>query len=247
VYKEKSTTLLRLVISVAVSLFYAYLSTGRTNFLLLLLMVLMPLILLGIVRIKGLIIAFLLIGVTFVLVAAMTAKGVSLEASFSENTASLMENLTAYTAAPFVAMSKLVQVDRPADWGANTSRFFMSALYALGAIESPPSSLIRDYVFVPNPTNVYTVYDVYFRDFSYFGLFIPPLILAFHWWLYRQARVAAGRWVFYYAASVYPLVMQFFQDQYFSLLSIWIQLGFWFWVFVAPGKIVRAEFRPHHA
>ena len=246
-YKKKAAGMLRLVFSSAVSLFYVYLSTGRTNLLLLFSLMLMPLILLEFVRVKSAIVALFFVGLIFTFVAAMTAKGISLEAGFSENAISLSENLRAYTVAPFLAMSELMQTERTAEWGANTFRFAISVMHALGVIEQPPAALIRDYVFVPDPTNVYTVYDVYFRDFSYLGIFIPPALLVFHWWLYRQGRKIGGRWVFYYAASVYPLAMQFFQDQYFSLLSIWIQVGLWFWIFVVPERSIHEELRPRHA
>lgn len=246
-YKKNAASLPRLILSSAVSLFYVYVSTGRTHLLLLLSLTLIPLIMLEVVRLKGLVIALFLTGVTFVFIATMTAKGISLEAEFSENAASLAENLRAYTVAPFVAMSELMQADRTAEWGANTFRFFISVLHALGVIEKPPPALIRDYVFVPDPTNVYTVYDVYFRDFSYLGVLIPPLLLAFHWWLYSRARKIGGKWIFYYAASVYPLATQFFQDQYFSPLSIWIQIGIWFWIFLASDGKIHQDSRLRYA
>jgi oligosaccharide repeat unit polymerase len=230
-----------------VSLFYVYVSTGRTHLLLLLSLTLVPLIMLEVVRLRGLSIALLLTAATFVFIATMTAKGISLEADFLENAASLAENLRAYTVAPFVAMSELMQADRPIEWGANTFRFFISVLHALGVSDTPPPMLIRDYVFVPDPTNVYTVYDVYFRDFSYLGVFVPPSLLAVHWWLYDRARKVGGKWMFYYAASVYPLATQFFQDQYFSPLSIWIQIGLWFWIFLGADKKVPVDNRPHYA
>jgi oligosaccharide repeat unit polymerase len=246
-YKRNAASLPRLMLSMATSLFYVYASTGRTHLLLLVSLTLIPLIMLDFVRLKGLLIALSSTCATFVLIATMTAKGVSLEAGFLENAASLAENLRAYTVAPFVAMSELVHADRPLEWGANTFRFVLSVLHSSGVSEKPPPALIREYVFVPDPTNVYTVYDVYFRDFSYFGILIPPSLLAFHWWLYSRARRVGGGWVFYYAASVYPLATQFFQDQYFSLLSIWIQLAFWFWLFLALGQNDHETARPSYA
>ncbi|VTU38661.1 hypothetical protein H6CHR_05275 [Variovorax sp. PBL-H6] len=245
--KNHAASLSRLMISAAVSLFYVYVSTGRTHVLLLFSLTLMPLIMLEVVRLKGLLIAFFFTGASFVLIATMTAKGISVDAEFSENAASLAENLRAYTVAPFVAMSELMQADRPMEWGANTFRFLISVLYAVGGSEMPPPALIRDYVLVPDPTNVYTVYDVYFRDFSYVGILIPPLLLTLHWWLYSRARTVGGKWVFYYAGSVYPLATQFFQDQYFSLLSIWIQIGFWFWIFLVPDNNLQEDLRPSYA
>jgi oligosaccharide repeat unit polymerase len=246
-YKKNAASFFRLMFSLAISLFYVYLSTGRTSLLLLFSLTLMPLIMLGAIRMKGVLIGFFLVAATFVFAAGMTAKGVSVDSGFSENTASLIENLRAYTVAPFLAMSKLVESDRALEWGANTFRFPLSVMYATGLTDQSPPALIRDYAFVPDPTNVYTVYDVYFRDFSYPGMLIPPALLAFHWWLYRQARRTGGKWIFYYAASACPLAMQFFQELYFSMLSIWIQTGFWFWIFLLPEKKIRENLQLHHA
>jgi oligosaccharide repeat unit polymerase len=246
-YKKNAASLSQLMLSSAVSLFYVYVSTGRTHLLLLVSLTLIPLIMLDTVRLRGLLIALSLTGATFVLIATMTAKGISVEAGLLENVMTLAENLRAYTVAPFVAMSGLIEADRPLEWGANTFRFVISILHASGMIETPPPALIREYVFVPDPTNVYTVYDAYFRDFSYLGIFIPPSLLTIHWWLYSRARRAGGKWIFYYAASVYPLATQFFQDQYFSLLSIWIQLAFWFWIFLAPPDKVHEDSQLRYA
>jgi oligosaccharide repeat unit polymerase len=159
-----------------------------------------------------------------------------LASGFSENLESFLENLISYTIAPVLALFGLMNTELMLDYGLNSLRGLIAVLYSFGLIESPPVNLIKNYEFVPNPTNVYTVYEVYFRDFYYFGLLIPPLFLLVHWWLYAKALRIGGRWVFYYAASVYPLLMQFFQDQYFSLFSMWVQVGFWYWLFLKSEK-----------
>lgn len=231
-YKNKKISLLRLLFSIAGSLFYVYLSTGRTFVLLFFILLIFPLIILKIVRIKGILFSSCLVAAMFIAVAAMTAKGINIENDFSSNFHSFLESLRSYTIAPFLALSQLIDSSPGVDLGSNTFRFFIAIFYALGFIENPPVSLIREFALVPDLTNVYTVYEAYFRDFSYVGIFFPPIFLIIHWWLYRKASEFGGIWLFYYAASVYPLVMQFFQDQYFSLLSMWIQIGFWYWLFL---------------
>jgi oligosaccharide repeat unit polymerase len=233
-YFEKQLGLLWLLVSVVVSLFYTYLSTGRTFVLLFLIMLVAPLVVTGLVRIKGVVIALFGVIGMFTLIAAMTAKGVSAEEGLAENLISMATSLRSYTVAPLLAFYRFVESSQPLEWGINTFRFFYSILIALGMPGNPPP-LIREYVTVPDLTNVYTVYEVYFRDYSQFGLFIPPLFLVGHWWLYRASLRRGGPWVFLYSTSLYPLVMQFFQDQYMSLLSMWIQVAFWFWLLLRPG------------
>ena len=224
---------LRALVALPLALFYTYLSTGRTFVLLLLIMIFAPLVLLRKIGVGGVIGAMLLVVGLFLFVAGMTSKGVSIEDSFAENVEASLELLRAYTVAPLLALSRFLEEQQVADWGANTFRFVYAALFRLGLSDIPPVALVRDFVYVPDQTNVFTVYDVYLADFSYPGIVIPPLFLIAHWYVYRRAVTNGGLPVFYCAASFFPLVMQFFQDVYVSLVSQWVQLAFWYWLFVA--------------
>jgi oligosaccharide repeat unit polymerase len=231
-YLDKASGLLGLIASTAASLLYVYLSTGRTFVLFFASIMFFPLIMRGFIKVRGLLVSALLVACLFVFVAAMTTKGISMGAGFSQNLGSFLDSLRAYTIAPILALSGLMGDEVAFDFGLNTFRSVIAVFYALGMSGDPPVSLIKDYSFVPDPTNVYTVYEVYFRDFSYPGLLAPLIFLMIHWALYVRAHRIGGIWIFYYAASAYPLLMQFFQDQYFSLLSQWVQIGFWYWIFV---------------
>jgi oligosaccharide repeat unit polymerase len=122
-------------------------------------------------------------------------------------------------------------------YGANTFRFFYALLFKIGISDVKPQELIREYMYIPDPINVYTVYENYYLDYSYYGMIIPGIFLIVHYLLYAKARRKSGVWTFYYASSTYPLIMQFFQDQYFSLLSIWLQVIFWYYLFISlPEK-----------
>lgn len=229
------------IVSLLVGLFYAYVGTGRTFFLLLFLLLIIPAVIRGSIGWRGIAVSFFILIVMFLVVAAMTAKGISVDAGVEDNIASILESLRSYTVAPFLAFHNLMESDPPLMWGQNSFRFFIAVLNFMGFEDAKPVALIRDYQFVPDPTNVYTVYEAYFLDFNYFGMIIPPLFLVGHWFLYRRALRLGGVWLFYYAASTYPLVMQFFQDQYLSLFSMWIQMVFWIWIFIGRrGRILTA-------
>jgi len=89
---------------------------------------------------------------------------------------------------------------------------------------------VQPWVDVPMPTNVYTVYQPYIKDFGLVGGSLVLFVLGFlHALLYRRATVRNPHttYVFLFALSLFPLVMQAFQDMYFSLLSLWIQYGTW--------------------
>lgn len=116
----------------------------------------------------------------------------------------------------------LAQPVAPLEWGVTTFRSVMAVVAATGAdVKVVP--LVKEYVFVPEATNVFTVFLPYLQDFGIIG---TVLFMAFFGWmharLYRAAKSQDPRLVILYALSVYPLLMQFFQDQYFSLLTTWI-------------------------
>lgn len=230
IYRAGYASLIRLIGSVAVSLFLTYLATGRTFVLLLMVMVIVPLVLDGVISYRGIVVSFLALVLLFLFVAVMTAKGVSLEGDAWSNFQSIGKNLRSYTVAPLLAFSTVVDASPAMTWGSNTFRFFVQLSNAFGITAVGMPSLIKGYAEVPDLTNVYTVYENYFQDFSYLGVFFPPLFLVFHFFLYNRAMIRGGGWVFLYSAMVYPLAMQFFQDQYFPLLSIWLQVCFWYWL-----------------
>lgn len=230
-YAQKKVSFLMLFFSSSVSLFYAYFSTGRTSFLLFFCLVFFPLVLIKFIDKKKFILSSIGLVFSFLFIAAMTSKGVSLKADFSANVSSVINSFIGYSLAPFVAFYNLTEIFNGHDFGSNTFRFFYALAHSLGLTSDEPVSLIREFSYVPQAVNVYTVYEVYFKDFRYVGVFIPPLFLIGHYLLYSISQSRGGVFIFYYSASVYPLVMQFFQDQYFSLMSQWIQIIIWFFLF----------------
>jgi oligosaccharide repeat unit polymerase len=237
----------RLVLTIFVSLFYIYLGTGRTYLLLLVCLAVIPSVLVGAIRMKGIVITAFLIGGFFIFVSGMAAKGISSNLDLSKNFQYFYEHIKDYTTGPLVAFSGLTTSDNSPEWGQNSFRFLMSLQHALGISDASPVLLIREYTSIPDPINVYTVYETYFRDFSFFGIFIPPFFLIIHYWLYKKAIRYGNVWIFYYSASVYPLVMQFFQDQYLSLLSTWIQIAVWYWLFLKPPILQNSSYVPQNA
>lgn len=235
-YQQKKAGVVALLISLTTGILYAFLSTGRTFILLLFCLSIFPLIVTRTIRAKSFLLYLPILFLAFVLVALMTGKGVSAGAGIAENASSFANNLRSYTIAPFIALSEIINQGLVSDLGANSFRFFISLLNALGLTDTSPISLVRDYVYTPDLTNVYTVYEVYVRDFLLAGLFIPPTFLLTHQFLYRKASKAGGVWIFFYSSSTYPLLMQFFQDQYFSLMSQWVQITLWYFVFIARRR-----------
>jgi oligosaccharide repeat unit polymerase len=145
------------------------------------------------------------------------------EDSPNVNALSALDALSLYLLGSLAALDHtLLQGSAPLDWGLNSFRSVLAVVDAMG-FNVTVIPLVKEYVFVPDATNVYTVYLPYLQDFGPVGVVV---FLGFFGWLharlYRAAKSQDPRLVILYALSVYPLLMQFFQDQYFSLLTTWV-------------------------
>lgn len=116
------------------------------------------------------------------------------------------------------------------DWGANTFRTFLAIGQALGLDVEVPV-LVKPYVFVPQPTNVFTAFLPYWQDFGWSGVVgVFGLLGWAHAALNRAAQVSRDpRLQVLASLAMYPLLMQFFQDQYFSLLTTWVTFALLVW------------------
>lgn len=138
--------------------------------------------------------------------------------------------LVLYLLGSLSAMDLSMAQPIPLEWGANTLRSFLAVGQALGMDVEVPE-LIKPYVYIPQPTNVYTVFLPYWRDFGWLGV---VTVFAFFGWAQARLDHAARRsrdprTHVLAAIAMYPLLMQFFQDQYFSLLTTWVTFVLLIW------------------
>lgn len=116
-------------------------------------------------------------------------------------------------------------------WGSMTFRTPLAVLRALGVPVEVPA-LIQAYPPTQIPANVYTVFSPYYRDFGLVGVgFFMLLLGSLHGWVFRQLKTGIPIIIVVNALLFYALLMQFFQDQYFSLMSQWIQILGWTYIF----------------
>jgi oligosaccharide repeat unit polymerase len=140
----------------------------------------------------------------------------------------------------------------PLGYGENMLRFLFVILNKLG-FNIRPVLLRQEFVAVPLLTNVYTIYQPYYGDFSIFGALLIQFFLGlWHGFIYLKARLNKPLYIILYALFLYPLFMQFFQDQYFNLLSTWIQcfivLFLYFFISNPQGSRGAVDGKPgyHH-
>lgn len=211
-------------VALAASLAYSVMATGRTY--LFLLAIALAFVALSQRRIRPATLAWvgaLVVGVLFFGLGWLFNKiG---EDSPNSNALGAIDALGLYLLGGLSGFDLWLGAHGPLDWGLNTFRSVLAVAAALG-LQVPVVPLVKEYVYLPEATNVYTVFRPYVEDFGRAG---AAFFLACFGWLharlYQAARGHDPRWVILHAISMYPLLMQFFQDQYFSLLSTWVEFG----------------------
>ena len=123
-----------------------------------------------------------------------------------------------YIAGPLAAFDSVVQ--HPADFmisASHTFQFPLRLAAALHLINYTKPPVLDRFVFVPFPTNVYTVFKFYFLEFGTIGavvlLFLVGLL---HSLLYLKARQGGRFCTFLFAYSMYPVLMVIFDEVYIS-------------------------------
>lgn len=212
----------RFWLAFALAMTYAVMATGRTFVFLLGIGLAFLCLHQGRLRpLQLLLVAAGFLGAAFIVLGWLANK-IGVE---SQNIDSLAagDALALYLLGSLTAMDLHMAEPLPWDWGANTFRSFLAIGQALGlSVEVP--ELVKPYVYIPQPTNVYTVFLPYWRDFGWTGVMVA---FAFLGWAHAALNGAARRsrdprLQVLASLAMYPLLMQFFQDQYFSLLTTWV-------------------------
>lgn len=134
------------------------------------------------------------------------------ESGYAEET-TLLDFFAMYVLSPPVAFGTL-SPDISLLPGSHTFQAVYKLLNSRGlgnfAVEN---DRVQDFVFVPIPTNIYTIFQPFFEDFKYRGIAFFALIYGmFYGWMYRlyQNGNAVGKNIYTYL--VFVLVLQFYQE-----------------------------------
>lgn len=139
----------------------------------------------------------------------------------------IMGQLQIYTVSPMIAFVNWCSTNSNYAYGIYTFRGILALFSSIGFDINVPS-VVSEYVLVGDDlTNVYTSLHYYAKDFGIvYALLIQLIIGVFHGFLYKKAVLSKNTTIFrisIFTLFYYSLVMQFFVDQYMSLLSQWIQ------------------------
>lgn len=109
------------------------------------------------------------------------------------------------------------------DFGAYTLRFFYAVGNAFGGNYEVKKTIL-EYVYIPNPTNVYTVMQPFFQDFGYLGILVFGFFYGLiYFFLYRNSTKGSAIFIILYALILPSLLLQFFGEYIFQNLSSFIQ------------------------
>ncbi len=214
----------RLIISLIVLFPYLFLTTGRTYYILFISLLFGIQLFKGKIKFSHVFLSIISFLLAFFLVAVYTRKGGSTELSLNNNFISISHTFLKYFTGPVSAFDAFINQPIDHTYGLNNYRFVQALFYKIGISDTQPVQLVKEFVRVPFYTNVYTLYRDSFEDFgityTYISLFIFSSI---HTFLFYRSNTQRYLILFLYAIMIYPLIMSFFQEQYFSLMPIWLQ------------------------
>jgi len=132
-----------------------------------------------------------------------------------DNGAILKNFVLAYLVSPLPALDYVLT--HPSEYAhtANHTFGFLSSLFDLAGFNVGVPQGLDTPVFVPLPTNVYTVYKFFFTDFGLFGMFVPFVIIGFLQTLLYRRAVAGGKVsLLLCVLLVFPPILSIFDDAY---------------------------------
>lgn len=141
-----------------------------------------------------------------------------------------------YLSGSILAFDKTMTNHAYMGMGAYSFRFFVAVFDKIAGTNNAVS-IVNEFTQIGTvTTNVYTFYDFYLRDFGILYALIAQFIAGcLHGTAYKKMKRNNLVGSVFYALLMYPLIMQFFQDQYLSLFSTWIQAAIIVWLVLDTG------------
>lgn len=151
----------------------------------------------------------------------------------------LLDFFAMYALSPPVAFCQLLP-EVTQQFGTNTFESIYLFLRRYGA-DVVVKEKLQEFVFVPIPTNVYTMFQPFFIDFGYKGIaFFAAIYGTMSGYFYRLFRNANGFGKCIYTYIVNVLILQFYQENIF--LSLVFVLQFTFFVFILTQERITISF-----
>ena len=186
----------------------------------------------GIIKIRTIVFSFLAIIVIFFFINGYRGSG---DVNDIAEVSQFLDFFAIYILSPPVAFGKVTE-DISTQFGAHTFEVIYLFLQRFG-YDVEVHQKTQEFVFVPLPTNVYTIMQPFFQDWGYKGVaFFAFVYGVFTGWIYRLFRNGSniGRCIYTFIAEV--LVLQFYQENIMLSLITFIQFCF-FIIITTQNKI----------
>ncbi len=232
-----------LILSFLVALTYAIFTTGRLLFLFILAVYLGMKFIHGKTSftIKRTLIFVVFFITVFMIFGVIYGKGGSTESNAVENIIPATQSTAIYLVSPLNALQYQLHDQLQINYnGSYSLRFFIKLAKSFNLISNREvKEVVQPFVFIPYPTNVYTGYSAYIKDFGKLYAWVIYFFLGmFHSYLYNKAIEKKNfRNSFWYSLMLFPLIVSFFDDQYFSAISIWIQFAVFIEITILLNKL----------
>lgn len=172
---------------------------------------------------KIMIVAVILFFILFGVIAVMKYTTIFSNGDYLEE---IFNQIVLYGSGGFVAFQKKFDAMNFLQYGgSNTFRFFQAIIDKVAGTDFA-MPLVQEFssIGIGKTTNVYTFYQWYANDFGIiYALFMQYFIGILHGFSYKKMSQMKIYGIYMYCMLMHPLIMQIFQDQYFSLMSTWIQ------------------------
>ena len=204
-------------IALSISLFCSILTTGRTFVLMLLSAVAAAVMqkqrkdnLAGLLKVAVtplLVFILLFIGLIFI------SKDVS---NYKGNTGAILNNfILAYVVTPIPALDYVLTHSFEYLHAVQHCFGFLDRFASLLGYKTETAQGLDYYIFVPLPTNVYTVYKFFITDYGFYGMLLILLFIGFLQTLVYYRAVAGGKISLLLSSIlVYPAIFSIYDDAY---------------------------------
>ena len=227
--KRNKLNLFLVVISLVLSISYAILATGRLLYLILLAIYTgisfiynKSFSIYNFIKWVGVFMIF------FIVMGTISGKGGDTDSTFKQNIEPAAQSTAIYLVSSLNSLDYSLNDQFLVTYSGNyTLRFFLKIGQKLGIVpRAKVADALQEFVFVPYPTNIYTMYYKYIKDFG--KIFAWSMVFFYgllHSFLYNKAvETRQIRFAFYYSLMLFPLLLSFFDDEYMFLISMWIQI-----------------------
>ena len=156
---------------------------------------------------------------------------------------SFIDFFAIYVLSPPVAFERVTR-DLSSQFGSHTFEVVYMLLNKFGIGHFELNSKLQEFVWVPLPTNVYTIFQPFYQDFGYKGVaFFAFIYGSASGWIYRMFRNGSAMGHCLYTYFVYILLMQFYQENIMLSLVFFVQLVFF--LFLMTQNRITLSFQSH--